>query len=139
MSSSSGRFTRRLITVACVAFLAVCTDASAAAQNWAATATRAYPVQYLQNAVAIGSLDPSTAVHIVVGLQEQNAGQVQSTLRRMLTPGDPLYGTTYTVQQFVAQFGPTTAQVQAVESYLIGGWDQPLHQCGLHLRLRNRG
>jgi subtilase family serine protease len=96
----------------------VCTSASAAAQSWAATATQAYPVQYLQNAVAVGSLEPSTAMHIVVGLQEQNADQVQSILRRMLTPGDPLYGTTYTLQQFVAQFGPTTAQLQAVESYL---------------------
>jgi pseudomonalisin len=106
--------------VPCMALLAVCvcTSASAAAQSWAATATQAYPVQYLQNAVAVGSLEPSTAMHIVVGLQEQNADQVQSILRRMLTPGDPLYGTTYTLQQFVAQFGPTTAQLQAVESYL---------------------
>ncbi|HXO64022.1 MAG TPA: S53 family peptidase [Steroidobacteraceae bacterium] len=98
--------------------VSVCTSLSAAAQSWAATATQAYPVQYLQNAVAVGSLEPSTAMHLVVGLQEQNADQVQSILRRMLTPGDPLYGTTYTLQQFVAQFGPTTAQLQAVESYL---------------------
>src|SRR5580698_1297445 len=36
----------------------------------------------------------------------------------MLTPGDSLYGTSLTVQQFIAQFGPTSAQVQAVQSYL---------------------
>ena len=36
----------------------------------------------------------------------------------MLTPGDSLYGTSLSVQQFVQQFGPTAAQVQAVESYL---------------------
>lgn len=120
MPGSRVCFPRRLITVPCMALLAVsvCTSLSAAAQNWAATATQAYPVQYLHNAVAIGSLAPATAMHVVVGLQEQNADQVQSTLRRMLTAGDPLYGTTYTLQQFVAQFGPTTAQVQAVESYL---------------------
>jgi pseudomonalisin len=117
MPGSSERFTRRLITVPCLALLALFTSL-AAAQNWAATATQAFPVQYLQNATPVGALEPSTAMHIVVGLQEQNAGQVQSTLRQMLTPGSPLYGTTYTVQQFVAQFGPTTAQVQAVESYL---------------------
>jgi pseudomonalisin len=118
MPSSSGRFIRRLITVPCLALLALFASLSAAAQNWAATATQAFPVQYLQNATAGGALDPSTAMHIVVGLKEQNAAQVQSTLRQMLTPGSSLYGTSYTVQQFVAQFGPTTAQVQAVESYL---------------------
>jgi subtilase family serine protease len=109
---------RRLITAPCTALLIVCTNPSAAAENWAATFTKAYPVQYLQNPVAIGALDPSTAMHIVVGLQERNAGLVQSILRGMLTVGNPLYGTTYTVQQFVAQFGPTTQQVQAVENYL---------------------
>ena len=36
----------------------------------------------------------------------------------MLTPGDSLYGTSLSVQQFVQQFGPTAAQVQAVQSYL---------------------
>jgi subtilase family serine protease len=53
-----------------------------------------------------------------VGLKEQNADKVQPTLLRMLTPGDPLYGTSLTVQQFVAQFGATPAQVQAVQNYL---------------------
>src|ERR1700674_1128991 len=85
---------------------------------WVSTATKAFPVQYLSNASLIGPLDSSTPMHIVVGLQEQNAQQVQPTLRRMITAGDPLYGTSLTVQQFVAQFGPTPAQVQAVESYL---------------------
>jgi pseudomonalisin len=118
MPSFSVEFARRLIATSCMALPVLCPSLGAATENWAATATQAYPVQYLQNAVAIGSLDPSTAMHIVVGLQEQNADAVQSTLRRMLTPGDPLYGTTYSVQQFAAQFGPTTAQVQAVESYL---------------------
>jgi len=118
MPNSTVSVMRRVITVPCMAWLMVCTSASAVAANWAATATKAYPVQYLVNPVSIGALDASTAMHIVVGLQEQNAGEVQSTLRRMLTAGDPLYGTSYTVEQFVAQFGPTTAQVQAVEKYL---------------------
>jgi subtilase family serine protease len=57
-------------------------------------------------------------LHIVLGLKEQNADQVQPTLLRMLTPGDPLYGTSLTLQQFVAQFGATPVHVQAVQSYL---------------------
>ena len=99
------------------ALLVVCMSLNASAQNWAATATKAYPVQYLQNAAPIGSLAAATPMHIVVGLQEQNANQVQPTLRAMLTPGNPLYGSSLTVQQFAAQFGATTAQVQACLLY----------------------
>ena len=91
-----------------LALLAVCVCPNASGQGWTSTATKAYPVQNLSNAALVGPLDPSTPLHIVVGLQEQNAGQVQPTLRRMLTTGDPLYGTSLTVQQFIAQFGPTS-------------------------------
>lgn len=98
--------------------LAVFTSTLASAQGWVSTATKAYPVQSVSNLTLIGALAPSTSVHIVVGLQEQNTNQVQPTLKRMLTPGDSLYGTSFSVQQFVQQFGPTAAQVQAVESYL---------------------
>jgi pseudomonalisin len=101
-----------------MALLAVFTSTLASAQGWVSTATKAYPVQNVSNVTLIGALAPSTSVHIVVGLQEQNANQVQPTLKRMLTPGDSLYGTSLSVQQFVQQFGPTAAQVQAVESYL---------------------
>jgi subtilase family serine protease len=103
--------------------LLLCLTVSSAAfaqTAWVSTATKAYPVQYLSNATLLGPLDPSTSLHIVVGLQEQNADQVQPTLLRMITLGDPLYGTSLTVQQFVAQFGPTPAQVQAVQTYLSG-------------------
>ena len=120
MSDSRHRFTNagQLIAAAGIAVLALCTALNAHAQIWVSTATQAYPVEYLQNAIANGSLAPSTPIHIVVGLQQQNADQVQPTLKQMLTPGDPLYGTSLTVQQFVEQFGATAAQVQAVENYL---------------------
>ena len=108
----------RLGALVGLALLVVCPSPNASAQSWASTATKAYPVQYLQKAVAIGALASSTPMHIVVGLQEQNANQVQPTLRAMLTPGNALYGTSLTVQQFVARFGATTSQVQAVENYL---------------------
>ena len=89
-----------------------------APNTWASTATQAYPVATLSNATSLGALPASTSMHIVVGLQEQNPDQVQPTLRAMLTPGNALYGTSLTVQQFVTQFGATSAQVQAVEDYL---------------------
>ncbi len=48
----------------------------------------------------------------------QNAAQVQPTLLAMLTPGNALNGTSFTLQEFVSQFGATSAQVQAVVNYL---------------------
>jgi len=111
---------RRLGILIGLALLTVGLSPNARGQSWTSTATKAYPVQYLSNATFVGSLDPSTPLHIVVGLQEQNADQIQPTLQRMITPGDPLYGTSFTLDQFVAQFGPTPAQVQAVQNYLSG-------------------
>jgi len=93
----------------------------ASAQNWASTATKAFPVQNLKNATLVGPLAPSTSIHVVLGLQAQNAGQIQPTLKAMLTPGNALNGTSLTLQQFVTQFGATSAQVQAVEGTLLAG------------------
>ena len=95
-----------------------CLCPNAWGQGWTSTATKAYPVQNLSNATFVGPVAASTPLHVVVGLKEQNASQVQPTLLRMLTPGDALYGTSLTLQQFVAQFGPTPAQVQAAQTYL---------------------
>jgi pseudomonalisin len=100
--------------------MTVFTSIPVLAQGWVSTATKAYPVQNVSGLTLTGALPPTTAMHIVVGLQEQNADQVQPMLKRMLTPGDPLYGTSFTVEQFVQQFGPTASQVQAVENYLAG-------------------
>jgi len=85
------------------------------AQTWVSTATKALP---LTNATQLGALSSNNPLHIVVGLKMRNAALVQPTLKRMLTPGDPLYGTSLSVAQFVEQFGPTTAQLEAVENYL---------------------
>lgn len=85
------------------------------AQSWTPTATKALT---LNNATLLGPADPSTPLHIVVGLKLQNASQIPQTLQAMATPGNSLYGTSLTVAQFNAQFAPSSAQVQAVENYL---------------------
>ena len=90
----------------------------ASAQTWTSTATKAFPVQNLQGATLAGPLAASTSVHVVLGLQARNAGEIQPTLQAMLTPGNALYGTSLSLQQYVAQFGPSSADVQAVEKYL---------------------
>jgi pseudomonalisin len=92
---------------------------AAQGQTWVSTATKAIGPA-LKNATQLGPLAATTPLHLAVGLQMQNADQVQSMLKRMITPGDSLYGTSLTVDQFVAQFGPTAANVQAVENYLSG-------------------
>lgn len=117
MSSRSVR-SRTGVVVALTLSLLFIVPVAQAQSAWVSTATKAYPTQYLHGATLIGPMAPSAALHIVVGLQEQNANLVQPTLKRMITPGDPLYGTTLTVQQFVAQFGPSATQVQAVQNYL---------------------
>ncbi len=71
-----------------LALFTFCTCPNSHAQSWTSTATKAYPVQYLPGATLIGPLDPSTPLHIVVGLQVQNANLIQPTLQRMLTLGD---------------------------------------------------
>ncbi len=89
--------------------------AVAYAQSWVSTATKALP---LTNATELGALPTSTPLHVVVGLKVRNPQQIQPTLKRMLTPGDPLYGTSLTVSQFVNQYAPTPTQVETVEDYL---------------------
>lgn len=106
----------RALHLACGISLALAVSTAASAQ-WVSTATKAFNASAV-NATEIGPLSSSTPLHIVVGLKIQNPNQIQPTLKRMLTPGDPLYGTFFTVDQFVAQFAPTSAQVSAVESYL---------------------
>lgn len=100
------------------ALLFIFVSPNASAQIWASTSTKTFPVEYLKGAELVGALTPSTPLHIVVGLQERNADQIQPTLRAMLTPGNELYGTSLTVSQFVTKFGATSAQVAAVKSYL---------------------
>ncbi|HXN97578.1 MAG TPA: S53 family peptidase [Candidatus Acidoferrales bacterium] len=104
--------------LACMAMLAAIVSPGAQGQGWVSTATKAYPAQYVPNLALTGPLPASTTMHIAVGLQEQNESQVQPTLKRMITPGDSLFGTSITVDQFAAQFGATSTQVQAVTTYL---------------------
>jgi pseudomonalisin len=107
-------------TVLVFALLITAAGSVATAQSWTSTATRAYPVQNLKNATLLGALAPATSIHVVLGLQAQNANQFQPTLQAMLTPGNPQYGTSLTLEQFVAQFGAPAEQIQAVENYLTG-------------------
>ena len=106
-------FVRSVGALVSLTLLVVCMSPTVSAQNWASTSTQAYPVQYLQNATLVGALDPSTPMHVVIGLQEQNASQVQPTLRAMLTPGNALYGKPLSVTQFASEFGSMHISMEA--------------------------
>jgi subtilase family serine protease len=97
--------------LAVLALLVGCVSPQANAQGWASTATKAFPAEYLPNATLVGPLAAATPIHVVLGLQAQNAAQIQPTLQS-------LNGAALTFQQFVTQFGATAAQVQAVQNYL---------------------
>lgn len=104
-----------------VVHLAITVAASLAsvayAQTWVSTSTKAVGPA-LNKAHELGALASSTPMHLVVGLKVRNAASIQPMLRRMLTPGDPLYGTSLSVAQFADQYAPTAAQAQGVENYL---------------------
>ncbi|MBV9302112.1 MAG: S8/S53 family peptidase [Acidobacteriaceae bacterium] len=110
--SLSGRRLFRLCPVV-VLSLALAT----AQAQWVSTHTKALS-PLLKDASLIGPVDTSTPMHILVGLNVQNGAQIPVILKRMNTPGDPLFMTTYTPEQFVSQFSPSTAQVTLVENYL---------------------
>src|ERR1700678_2143556 len=91
---------------------------SASAQTWASTATRAITLANMPSATDAGPLSPSTSISVAVGLHTRNVSALQQLVRPENTPGNPLYQTTIPPQQFVASYAPTSAQVQAVASYL---------------------
>src|SRR3981189_2904378 len=91
--------------------------ARAQSSAWVSTATRAVG-PLLVNATPIGVLDNSTPIHIAVGLSLRNQNTLVQYVRAANDPSSPLFGNWLTVDQFVAGYGPTSSQVQAVVSYL---------------------
>ena len=83
--------------------------AIAAPPGWAATATRGATVA---GASDKGPLAGTTPLTVRVGMNLHNVGQLAAALSR------PGVNTALTPQQFAAQYGPTSAEVQSVVSYL---------------------
>jgi subtilase family serine protease len=91
--------------------------ARAQSSSWVSTATRAVgPV--LVNATPIGLLDSSTPIHVAVALRLRNQNALVQYVRAANDPSSQLFGNRLTADQFVAGYGPTNSQVQAVVSYL---------------------
>jgi len=73
----------------------------------------------LANAVQLGPLPASTTLHIAVALKLNNRDLLVQYVKAINDPSSPLYGSSLTVSQFVANYAPTSAQVQSVVNYLV--------------------
>lgn len=85
------------------------------AVGWVATATQALaPV----GATPLGPLPTSSRVEVTVVLRLRHEASLERLIAAAGTPGSPDFGEALSPSSFVASYGPTAAQVAAVESYL---------------------
>ncbi|MGA3194757.1 MAG: S53 family peptidase [Terriglobales bacterium] len=87
------------------------------AQTWVPTATQAIGPA-LANAIDQGPLPASTPIHVNVALQIPNRAALASYVQSVTNPASLQYGQQLQPSDFVAQYAPSSAQVQAVASYL---------------------
>jgi len=88
-------------------------------QGWTSTATKGLGSS-LTNATPVGVLPASTALHIAVALRLNNRSGLESYAAAIQDPSNSLFGSALTVDQFVATYAPTSAQVHQVSAYLSG-------------------
>ena len=80
------------------------------------TYTKAYQAaEYTDLGLAPGSMP----LQLAIGLVPRNAAQIPVLLREMATPGTALSGVSLSAAQTTAMFGQTSANVRAVEAYLV--------------------
>lgn len=72
----------------------------------------------LQRASEIGPHDPSAKISLTIGLKLRNAEQLKQFLRSVQDPHSAVYRKFLTPKQFAEQYGPSEAQVAAVERFL---------------------
>lgn len=115
------RFIAKRAALACALSLALGAAALAvspltqAAGSWVATATKSIP---LPTSIVALPINPARQIHVVVGLQPRNKTQLDTLVAAVSTPGNAQYGQTITPAQFLADYAPTSANVQAVVGYL---------------------
>lgn len=95
--------------------------ATSGAGGFVSTHTKATPQLINTNgthALDLGALPGSTTMNIVVGLALRNRAALDQYIHDIGTPGNARYGQSLTPAQFTATYGPTSARVQAVTTYL---------------------
>jgi subtilase family serine protease len=66
----------------------------------------------------VGAVAPATQLHLTVALAPRDPAALQQFATAVSTPGSPQYRDYITPAQFASRFGPTAAQIAAVESDL---------------------
>jgi subtilase family serine protease len=103
------------IAAALVAGAVIAAPLAHASSAWANTATQVTPVP--ANVIAL-PIDPGRQMHVVIGLVPRNKPGLDALVVAVSTPGNPQFGQTITPAQFLADYAPSTANLDAVESYL---------------------
>lgn len=104
--------------------MAVCVIAGSAAAagaatgsgspGWVATHTQALHV----DAPVLGALPAAQRLHVSLTLPLRNTAAMQQRIHDVTTPGTAAYQHVMSPAQVLAEFGPTSSQVGAVENYL---------------------
>lgn len=74
----------------------------------------------LKQATLVGTHDPASKIHLTISLKLRNTAKLKQFLQELHNPRSPSYRQFLTPMEFTAQYGPTRAQVAAVEKYLKG-------------------
>ena len=106
---------RLMAGAATVSLCLASANSSNALTTWVNTHTQAIP---LVQAKLLGAVDPSTAMHITVALQMQNAQGLQDLVQQQATPNSPNFGKYITLAQFNASYAPSIDSVKVVHNYL---------------------
>jgi len=85
--------------------------------GFVSTATKAVGPRLL-NATDLGALSATRRMTVEVGLTLRNRAALDKYVHDINTVGSASYGQSLTPAQFLAAYGPTSANVQAVETYL---------------------
>ncbi len=86
-----------------------------AATQWANTSTQGTK---FQSAVDLGPVTDGTTMTVRLGLAIQNKSALLAVVKEVNDPSSSKYGQFLTPAQFKASYSPTTAQVNAVTTYL---------------------
>ncbi len=88
--------------------------------GWTATATKGISVSLLDSAADYGPMRSDEAITVRVAMKLQNQTALNTYIRNINDPTNALYGQSLTPAQFAATYGPSSAQVQQMVSYLEG-------------------
>ena len=109
------RWSRRVVLVSCGC--ALMSFASASASPTGEIRVGAVP-ELSAGARALGALAGPTHVRVAVTLQPRDPASLAAYATAVATPGSDVYRDYLSVGQFARRFGPTTEQIEAVQSAL---------------------